>query len=361
MIATIPFVNTTTNRTEARCVAGINLKQGHAHELGFVGDKLLELVKRPVRLSCSLLAPNRDSLADAGQTFDGYRSTCVFRLLHDAFTDRMICVGLEVGLLARKFAELALGCLSILALKVTAAMGVDTPIAFHGITGVSLPVRIGCKLDDTQINTEDTIWLNQGWLLDVARGIQIPFATTQEQVRLALLGSQQNALMFTTLEVNMIPACRCPNGDERFIRVPAQDTIIIGDGRKGAKGALSFTIQFVGVSHASDTAHHDLRRKLRESLAGVVVGQCMEVVLTEYAGFPGALRQIVAGLVGKLHRMPESIGLFWGRLKFHLRSQFHGDILAHSLVFVKYRKGKPAFLPRLKTGVSNGRLSDETC
>lgn len=81
MIGTVSLINTATGRAGARRVARVDRDNRNAHQLRLVLDLRPEVVKRPVRVSCPLLAPKPLPVADAGQVFDGDPAPGVRRFL----------------------------------------------------------------------------------------------------------------------------------------------------------------------------------------------------------------------------------------------------------------------------------------
>ena len=109
MIGTVALIDTTAYRAGARGIARVYRDDRHAREGRLVLDKLAKLIKRPVRVSCPLLAPNRYPVTDALEVFEGDPAPGVLRGLHDTLADAVVGVSLVALLLAGYLAELALG------------------------------------------------------------------------------------------------------------------------------------------------------------------------------------------------------------------------------------------------------------
>ena len=195
MIGTITLINATAYGAGLTGISRIDLDQRDTGALRLVGQELLELVKRPVCMSCSLLAPSsRRPLANAGQVLHGDCPIRVLRFLHEMLADRVVHITLETGLLARNLAQLAFGRFRALALQVAAAVRVDTAVALYPVARIALAVRVGGDVDDAQVNTEHIIHLSKRRLLDIASDGQVELAAMIDQVALALLGKQEFSL-----------------------------------------------------------------------------------------------------------------------------------------------------------------------
>jgi len=96
----------------------IDLDQSYTGERCFVGQKLFQLVKRPVGMPVALLfASNLSPRANAGQFLDRNRPVRAFGCSNDALTDHVIGVFLKTSLLSRQALQLAFRRLRTAALQ----------------------------------------------------------------------------------------------------------------------------------------------------------------------------------------------------------------------------------------------------
>ena len=79
-----------TSRASTARIAGIYRKYGHSFPLGFVFEKVPQLIKRPLPESLSLRFGNRFPAIEAFQVFDNDCSAGVFSRRDDFFADYVI-------------------------------------------------------------------------------------------------------------------------------------------------------------------------------------------------------------------------------------------------------------------------------
>lgn len=285
MSTPVGLVDATTYGAGTRSVPGINLKQYDARDLGFVGEELLELKKRPVGMSCPLRPTSRSLRANTRQVFDGNRSVRSFGLLHNMLADRVIRIGLKVGLFAGKFLQFSPGCPGSLALEVSPAMGMNAAVLFDGISAKSFSVAIRHKINDAQVKAQHIVRDLLRGLLHVARGEQVKGPLDQNQVTFALLGLKQAHVIVATDEIHLEAAKDRSHRDPARLDVPVQKIVIKGNRPMRLKRALAFLVQLVGIGNLGYAAHDERGIEVK-SLAHFVVDEFVKLKLAPRFGFP---------------------------------------------------------------------------
>ena len=88
----VGFVDMSTAGHSPRRIARINAVDGNTRQPRFVGEKRLELRKRPAMQRCALRPASLDPRANVRQVFDRYRSLRAFGLRNNAFGDHVVGV-----------------------------------------------------------------------------------------------------------------------------------------------------------------------------------------------------------------------------------------------------------------------------
>lgn len=324
----IGFIHTTTCRTRPAGIAWVNRDNSHSGEFCLVLNFLAQIVKRPVAMPCPLLSTNRYPVADATQVFKGDTASSVFRLLHDTLTDRVVGVFLKARLFAAELLKFTAGAVRALALQIAPAILEPTTVLVDSITRINFTVAIRSDVDNTQVNTEELVNITGFGRFNFAGDKQIKFAVDVAQVAFTAFGLQQLLLPFTGKVRHFLAAFQCPDANHLLVRIDRQDAVIVGKCAKRVKHTLNFSVQFVGVGHLADGADSHLRRQT-EVGANVFVGQMVQGVLLEDLMFPRQFRNVVASVIGTFQRLQQECVLFWRRLQFDLRSQFHIGSIHH--------------------------------
>ena len=134
--ATVSLAGVPAARALAGGVARVDVGvDGHAGELSFIDDQLLELPERP-RVQCAALRPSSpDPPADAFEVLEGDPAAGAFGPAHKLLRDRVVDVGGEPALTSRTLSQPAAGGARALRLQpaadatVTATQTVQRPPA----------------------------------------------------------------------------------------------------------------------------------------------------------------------------------------------------------------------------------------
>ena len=354
MIRTVTLIDTTTYRTGLGRIAWVNCDNWNTHQFSFVLDKLAELVKRPVRVSCPLLALNRYPVADTLKVFEGDPASGVLRSLHNTLADAVVGVSLVTLLLAGYLAELMLRGARSLALQVAATVGILAALVFYRHATIRLAIAICREVDNAKIDAEKPIYILRLWSFDIAGDEQIELAADMTQVGLAPVAIQKLALAVAALVGHTLATFECPDVDSLLAGLKTEDTVVIGKRAVWLEDALCLLVKFVGVCDFGDRSHNYLCGQ-RVAFANVVVDDLVEAELAKDFALPRLLANVVAGGISRLKCLEQRVTLFRRRSQLDLRSQFH-------IVRITYPTERckpiacPSFLSPLKGGVSRRRF-----
>lgn len=326
---------------------------GNSCHLSLVRNVLPQLAESPVGKLCSLPTSGLNPSAYACEFFQANRGFGALRRLYNSFRDLVIDVFLVSGLLAGNLAKLALGSLRALALEIAPAVREDTAFPFNFGTAIYGSVRIGCEVDNPQVNTQNILNTNCVRVWNFANASNVENPANQHQVYFALAVFQKLSLPFTTLKGDCQPTAQCPDRDS-IARLEAKDTIIIRLRRMLAEFASSLFVKLVGIRHLGNTTYCYLRRQTK-LFAASLIGYAMQLELPKGIGLPCLLGQPVARSISCLKCQLERFVLLATGEKFDVCYQFHA---------FKYRGNREKtqencsaialllFLPVLNDGVS---------
>ncbi len=331
---TIGFLAVSTSGTGPRGVPRINRDHRDSDHLGLVLDEGTELGKRPGRKRRPLGPANRYPITDAVQIFDGDPAPGAFGLGDDFLADNVIDVGSEAPLFFAALVGQSTGRASELPAKLDTQPAMATTERVHLRTGIDCTVAVGGDVHDPEVDAEVVDDLALGGFDIVDGREKIPLPVTQNQIAFALSGPEKFPLMLAANEGDLLASGHCPDRDA--LRIPAQNTVIIGNRAVGAKDAKRFSVELIGVRHFSDGANRHLGRQ-PEFRSNRVVDEFLKCVFAEGARLPRLPTDRVRCRVGTFQRGEKYFRLLRGWLEFHRGSQFHVPILAELGTNVKYR------------------------
>jgi hypothetical protein len=136
-------------------VSRVDAYKHHACGKALVGDKLLELVERPVVQDGTLREPSLDSVPDALEIFEHHGTIRAFGLRNDLLGDTVVYILGKTKFLARKMLEESLSRTGSLLLK----LGTQVPMAaadtFELGAAEMLAIGVGENFRDTKVGSEE--------------------------------------------------------------------------------------------------------------------------------------------------------------------------------------------------------------
>lgn len=351
LIRSVPVVNRSAHAAPFGGVARIDFDHGDANAAGLVFYKLPKLGERPGMQASALRAAGLNATANVGQVFDPNRAARAFSLGNEHFRNNVVGVVAKAGLLAREFLQPALGCFGAALLKPGLAAGKFAADVLDSGPGVAVAVAIEGDVDHAEIDANHVRYACLFRVWDVAGASQIPLAADKHQIDFALAVGEQRPLSSATDKVDLLASGQCPDAYTVVGQEP-DDAVIIGLGGVPAETALAVFPSLVGIGRLGDAADGRLRGQA-EHYPDLGIGQFVQVELPDLASLEASSREVIAGLIATLKRLPKQGLLLWRRLKLDVGNQLH--ILHIGEVRGKF-KTQPAerqsFLPALKDGVS---------
>ncbi len=313
----ITFINTTADIAGLRSVPGVNKDHRHTLTLGFVQDKLGQLMEGPTMQIVTLIAPKPYPSADAFKLFQGNRSICAFGNVYHLLADYVVSVGCKTPFLARQLFEFAPGRLGANLLNFLTLSASPAPDVVEVVASVPLAVTGSGDVFDTKINAQNVGDCEGVSFLDFTSSSQIEVATDQQEVAFALLPGKLPMLSAPADERDFQPPLGGPERDVIALKIVAKDASVVGNAAGEPEGTPGLAVELVGVNHLGNTAHSSLGRQLK-LLAHVVVDQFVQLVSAKGALLPGQLTDVVASGVGHLKSVAKGGCLGLGWLEFNL-------------------------------------------
>src|SRR5262245_5987286 len=174
LIRSVMFIAMTTYSTGTRRVARVNVDHTHARKLRLVADKRAQLPKSPGMAHTTLLASNRDSLADLYQILQSECLTLRLRLSHQRLADAVIHIFLKAMLAPGILAQPPTSTAALFDLQPAAVVVSLLPNCLNLLAAVRLAIRVGSKIHDAQVNAQVADWLIRSGRDLRLRDAQIP-------------------------------------------------------------------------------------------------------------------------------------------------------------------------------------------
>ncbi len=357
MIRSITLVNTTTCRTDARCIARIDRHYEDAIAFSFVLNLSSQIVEGPRGMLSPLSLPNLYPVSDARKVFQSNTATGALGFLNNPLADAMIGVFSEARFLAASLFQKAFCRFCTFALQLRTETGMAMAQAIHLSATENLTIRISRDVFHAEVDSKKIIYVlgRGGFNFNRTKQVELPF--NQDQVRFATFGLKQFKLSWSSKEGDTLSAGECPDRDYMFVDIPRQDTRIECNTTSRIEDVLAFTFSFTFVrgGNFGDCSYYNLSSK-GETCFDIKVNTFLQAILTKDSLVPRYFADIVTGSINSFKRFKQRLILFRRRLKFDLCDKFHGSIISYFQLVYKL-KGGGAFLPRLKPWASCAGLS----
>ena len=324
LIGTITFVDVATDRARARRIPGINQHHRDADQLRFVADLGLQIVKRPIRMSCPLFAPNRDPVPYALQILQGDTSTAALRFLHDLFADAVVCVPLVTLLLAAHFAQFTLGGSGAFALQVPTTMPLFAALFLNGLAAVGFAVAVHGQIDNAEVYAKHVIDIGRFPRFDFAGNHQVEHAGNVAQIRLTPFAIQQLALAFTARLRHPLSPRHCPDAHGLLGGFQAQDAAVVGECTTQIKNSLDFLVPLVGLRDLANCPDGYLSGQAVLRPNGLI-RHLVQCKLAKNLFRPGHIADLVTSSVCRLKCFEQHCMLVGRGQQFDLGCQLHGN------------------------------------
>lgn len=312
----------TTTRTGLRRIRRIQDFNRNPGKFGFVQDKLLQLVKRPAMQIATLRATNPYPVADTLQILNSNTASGVFSPIDNLFADTVVFLFGESPLTAGKPLKHTPRRLGSFGLQSAALPKATAANAEHVHPAVLVAVAIGGDVDDTKINAQNAVNVNQIGRFNLTGNEQVEVATNGTQVGFTPVALQEFPGAFPTNERDMLAAGECPDRRLPLKQIKRQDTRIVGESAMLLKAPLLLLAGLIAVSNLGDSTDDHLRGE-GKLLTGRMVRQPVQAELAEHLLIESLFANPVARGVRLLKRGSEKLKLFRRGLQFNLCHQLH--------------------------------------
>ncbi len=159
----------------------VNLDHGDPTFLSFVGNEVVQLGKRPtVQAPFGLFPPDLGAFPNIGEVLKDNRCPWL-SALYDAFGEDMICVPVEMSLLARQLLEMSLRVLRSIGLQLSADTEVATVNLFPMLASQKPTLGSDSRAIESQVNPNNFRSFGNSRFRDTDHDMQpeLPFAETE--------------------------------------------------------------------------------------------------------------------------------------------------------------------------------------
>ena len=348
------FIHTAAFRTGPGGIPGIDKDYRNAFHQGLIGHKGAELTKGPVMQPVSLAFSGRNLFPDAGEIFDGDSGESAFGLGDKLFGDVVVHPCLKTGLSSGEFHESSFAGFGSFLLKNRLSLLKPETLAFDLFSGEDLSGGIGGDVDDAEIDSQDFFRKLRLLLRNVADKIEEPFfaVLAVDEIDFPFPEPEIFPLMLSADEGDLHAARKRPNaGLIPFLE--GKDPVVVGLGGPFPKDMDSCFVRGVGVGNFGDTPNDHLRRQRGRS-SYLMIFRLMEGKLAEGLRFEGKPGQFIAKIIARFQSLEENLRLIFRRFQFEIDRDLH---IVYSILekLTCQTERRSAFLPGLKSGVSNAR------
>ncbi len=334
----VGFLAVTARGTSAARVARINGNHRDSKQCGLVLQKRSKLRKRPSRMPCSVLTPNRYLFAYSGECFNRNAARSVFGELDNSFRDAVIVVAAEVGLPASQDVKQFLGSFGAFTLKRLTIAVMSAANSLHCFSRVVVAVAIGGELNNAEINPQELSYLDRWYIRKVDGGVEKELLFAVDEINLSLDAVESLALVCAINQGDDHTTAECPQADA-IQTLETQNAFIVSDRSIGLESRASGFVAVEYLHGFADGSHGHLGREI-EPLPKLGVTTLMDAGLGKYASRVTNLGGEARSRVKTLHRAQQNLLLFSVRQYAQLKSQFHIHIIgANSSVVKPQTKG----------------------
>ena len=187
-----------TGRTLPRGIARINREHRDTGQLGFVGEKLAELSKRPgVQYDALWRVPSGHSLDPRADVLEVFKRHCSFRAFgqsYEAFGDNVVGIGCEAPFLPAQRAQPKPGGAGVLALELAAESSVAKANVLDVRPAVDGAVAIDGDVGYAKINPKHAVYFGGRRLVHDTDGKEVEDTRADHEVGFAPSRGQQREL-----------------------------------------------------------------------------------------------------------------------------------------------------------------------
>jgi len=349
---TITFVDVPANRTLLRSVPGIDRDNLLTKILGFVPDKLLQLIKRPVVKFPVKLSTAPFLHADLSEVFKSeYRKWFLDYLLRDT----VIYISHKPSFSTGQFTEFPFGGPSAFGLKLSSEICVLRPRILHRPGIKKCVIGTDCNVDNTPINAENRLFRDtlRGICFNLAMQIKHTVVLTDRQGRGFDFPCQIWTVIFRDTERGFNPTIGgrngCVPGSQEHVYNPG----VVSHCRIHFTERFKLTFnRFKSLTSNVSRALYQRGREIGNRLPDIVIGSIVAINLADRTGFKTPCRTDIKSHSIISHGFQERIAGIRRNIEFQLNCPNHIHILVVLDNILNGVDRSTRFLPNVNDGVS---------
>lgn len=323
----VTFVDVTAGRTLLRGVPGINGDNLLTYIFGFVSDKLLQFVERPVVQFPIKLCSTSFLHTDLGKIFK-----CKYGVweLNNMLRDTVVDISHKPSFSTRQLPQFADTGTSAFGLELGTDMGVFTTDILYSRGIKKCVVGTDSDVDNTPVNSEDGLFHRylRGIGFKLTMQIERIIVLAKGQGRGLNLPRQVLSVIFRDVERDLNPTVGGRDGCILGIQTHPDNSGVVSHCRilltEGFKMAFHRFQRF--TSNISCTLHKR-GREIRNGLSDILIGSVVAVNLTDRPGFKTPCRTDVESHSIISHGFQERLSAIRRNIKFQLNCPNHTHIL----------------------------------
>lgn len=257
---TVGLMNMSTRGTGQGGIGRIDEHHRHPEQPGLVLDELAELGKSPRMQATTLRPGNRCPAADTLEVLKGDSAPGAFGFGHELLGDDVVDIPAESLDPPGKFLEVPPCTRRPGLLECGPDLPGFLPGAVHGIPGMSLPIGVYGKVDNTEVNSEIAFRVDGIRLGDFEGHEQVERALTVHEIGLPTGGTDTGLLVRAEHHGDDDPAL---HGHERDSFEPDEghDPLVVDHGTLRFERRLDGLVPFVSFGDLRDGPDRQLRRE----------------------------------------------------------------------------------------------------
>jgi hypothetical protein len=331
LVGPVLFRDVSALRAFQRGVAGIDKNQRHSGHCRFVSDEQPQLRERPTVENYSLLAPNRNPLANAAQVFELDSASCAFSASDDLFTYHVIGVAGEALFLARKFLQSPLRRPSLRLLKLGPQATMPEPNRF--CFGAAMPFAIGgrCDIAHSKIHTEKLRRFYRRIGRQIDRTEQMELSLAVNQIGLSLDAVEALPLVLAVDQGNDYTLLRQGPQTHLVDALEPHNALVVCDRAERLEGGTNLLVPRKTLHRLADGADGHLRRQAKPR-ADLGISEFMDRRLAKHTGIEAATSRKRSRFIASRHCFEQTFSLLGIRQQLQLERQLHQLGVYHSLI-----------------------------
>jgi len=343
-----------TNGTFLGRIVRVDVDHWNSSDRCLVLDELPELIESPAMLFASLSLRNRHPLPDTLKIFEGDHGRGVFGFRNQLFGDAVVHVSTKPSLPTREFLEMTFGAIGPTALKIGLEVIYLGSNVLDTVTGELFAGRINGNVLDPEIDADNTNRFDLGRLGNFDDDAEIELTPFENEVGLSSDPIEPGFVVLADDNRDLYPAFDSQERNE-IETFPGHESLIVNDRSVRIEGRFDRFVSLVGFAGLRDSSDRHLSGEVK-LFPNRIINDLLQLDFIGGMKLKRFISHEVAGGVKLMHRLANSLNLFWGRFKFDLERLHHVYRHIQSMdmnISVPRRSGsRYAFLPRLKSGAS---------